>query len=62
VRTALIFRDLVLAAGLAHVCSTIHAVTLSRPIAQALSPLAFARVTIAREPNARSLLAALAAR
>jgi uroporphyrinogen-III synthase len=59
VRTALTFRDIVVAGGLTQACEAIRAVALSQQIAHALEPLKFAQVAVAREPNRSALLAAL---
>lgn len=56
VRTAHVFVSLVQAARLEHTCCAIQAITLSRSIMQALTPLRFAATKVARQPSRKSLL------
>ena len=58
-RTAKIFANLVLEAGLAEKCGTLHAFCISAATAAALGSLKFARVAVAGNPNQEAMLALL---
>lgn len=61
-RTAAVFRQLVVTAGLAEAASRILHVCLSAPVAAALAPLSAQKVIIPERPAIEDLLALLAAR
>ncbi len=55
-RSAALFRDLVIRAGLAQACGGLKVFCISAATAQALSPLAFKSVDAAPTPNGQALL------
>jgi uroporphyrinogen-III synthase len=55
-RTAVLFATLVRDANLAPTCAGIRGFALSRPVANALAPLAFRDIQIARAPAAEAML------
>lgn len=58
-RTAAGFVELAIAAGLEDACRSIHAICLSRAVAENLAPLAFLSVRVAQNPDQEHLFAAL---
>ena len=58
-RSAKVFKDCILAAGLAGPCARLIAVCISQATAKALSPLSFAEIRVAAHPNQDALLACL---
>lgn len=59
-RSAAVFRDCVSRAGLSSPCMRLAAICISRATADALAPLAFRDVAVARRPNQDALLDCLA--
>jgi uroporphyrinogen-III synthase len=55
-RTAALFSDLICAAGLASHCAGMRAFALSEAVANALAPLAFREIAVARTPTADAVL------
>lgn len=58
-RSARIFRDAIVTAGLGEAAGALTAICISAATAEALSPLVFADIRIARVPNQDALLACL---
>ena len=58
-RSAGVFRDCILSAGLCEACARLIAVCISRAAAGALAPLVFQEIRIAAQPNQDALLACL---
>jgi uroporphyrinogen-III synthase len=58
-RSAGVFKDCVLGVGLSQACTRLAAVCISKATAEALTPLSFAEIRIAAQPNQDALLACL---
>ena len=58
-RSAKVFKDCILAAGLAGTCARLIAGCISQAAADALSPLTFGEMRVAERPNQDALLACL---
>jgi uroporphyrinogen-III synthase len=58
-RSATLFRDCTMRAGLAGCCNTVTAVAISKAASAALAPLSFKEMRIAAAPNQDALLASL---
>ncbi|MGC9953816.1 MAG: uroporphyrinogen-III synthase [Rhizomicrobium sp.] len=58
-RSAKVFKDCILSAGLVGTCTRLIAVCISQATASALSPLSFAEIRVAARPNQDGLLACL---
>jgi uroporphyrinogen-III synthase len=59
-RSAGVFRDCILDAGLSQACARLAAVCISKATADALLPLSFAEIRVAARPDRDALLACLA--
>jgi uroporphyrinogen-III synthase len=59
-RSARVFKDCILAAGLSGACTRLIAVGISQATADALAPLSFGEIRVAARPNQDALLACLA--